>query len=1198
MLPLNQVAVPESPNLYQYVTNKVTARKLGKALFWDMQVGSDGLTACASCHFRAGVDNRMKNTVNPGTRAGDTTFQVVGPNGTLQMSDFPFHQRQAPGESQSDPVIRNSNDVVGSQGVRFAEFAGIIPGSAVEQTIPISDPVFNVDGVNMRRVTGRNAPSVINAIFNFTNFWDGRAHSSFNGVNPFGPADPDAGIWFNDPQQGLVKRKVALTFGSLASLSTGPALDDTEMSARGRTFPELARKLFSLVPLCKQLVHREDSELGALSRMVINPDGSVMAIKGLNTSYAQLIRDSFHSDLWDSGQPVTVILREGQTDQFTHMEANFSFFWGVSIQLYLATLVSDQTPFDHWLGGDDNALTEQQKEGFALFSGIGKCSLCHGGVELTNASVANSGFINNDIHFLIDLMFVADGNQVIYDTGFNNTAVTLTTDDISRGANAPFVNTLTSQLIPLSFSHLAELQMLNLLPFPAPIMPPGIPSNMRLNKNGAFKVPSLRNVELTAPYFHNGSIMSLEDMMDFLIRGGNFPDENIADLDPDIGTGIQFMRGDEEMKQAVIAYLMSLTDLRVGAESGPFDHPELFLPNGDPEILIHIPARNSNGAPLPSQVLALNAVISPTVLTSQTISGTVEAGLTPVVAVDAGAIVDPVSVNGTDWSVLITDLQEGDNVITVSVVDLSSVQTTLTEIITVVPDSTPVFTSIPGTQAEVGELYIYEATVTDPLGDIMEYSLITAPSGMTVYPDWGLVLWTPGSIQVGQHRVSLKVTDANALFSIQDFTITVSPVPDLTIPGAPTAVTAVRGNAQAAVSFTPPAPNGSSAITSYKVTSSPGGIIKAGSASPITVTGLKNGTSYTFTVAATNAKGTGPFSLSSNAVTPATIPGAPTAVNAVRGNTQATVRFTTPSSNGGAPITSYTVTSSGTTAVTATGANSPLTVTGLTNGKSYTFTVKATNAVGTGPASAASPAVTPATVPAAPAIVTVTAGVLQAKVAFTPPSTNGGSAITGYTVTSSPGGIEKTGTASPITVTGLAYDAPYTFTVTAKNAVGSSLPSAESITVTPTAAVPKAPTAVTATRGNMQATVSFTPPVSNGGTEITGYIVTSSPGGKTANGTASPLTVSGLTNGTAYTFTVKAKNAIGSGPASAASKAVTPATVPNAPSITRRHRENFRRQSLSLLRQTGAAQSQDIPLFPLTHRPKAPVWRKPEPQAL
>lgn len=89
---------------------------------------------------------------------------------------------------------------------------------------------------------------------------------------------------------------------------------------------------------------------------------------------------------------------------------------------------------------------------------------------------------------------------------------------------------------------------------------------------------------------------------------------------------------------------------------------------------------------------------------------------------------------------------------------------------------------------------------------------------------------------------------------------------------------------------------------------------------------------------------------------------------------------------------------------------------------------------------------------------------------------------------------------------------------------------------------PGAPTGVTAAAGNNQATVTFTPPVSNGGSTITTYTVTSSPGNITASGSASPITVTGLAAGSAYSFTVTATNATGTGPASGPSGSVTPYT--------------------------------------------------------
>jgi hypothetical protein len=272
-----------------------------------------------------------------------------------------------------------------------------------------------------------------------------------------------------------------------------------------------------------------------------------------------------------------------------------------------------------------------------------------------------------------------------------------------------------------------------------------------------------------------------------------------------------------------------------------------------------------------------------------------------------------------------------------------------------------------------------------------------------------------------------------------------------TVPGAPTIGTATAGNGQAVVSFTAPASNGGSPITSYSATSSPGGFTGTGTTSPITVTGLSNGTGYTFTVTATNAVGTGPASAASNSVTPIGVPGAPTIGTATRGDAQATVSFTAPASNGGSAISSYTATSSP-GGFTGTGTSSPITVTGLSNGTSYTFTVSATNAVGTGPASAASNSVTPSTLPGAPTIGTAAGGNGRATVSFTAPTNNGGSTITGYRVTSTPGSVTATGSTSPITITGLNNGTSYTFTVAAENANGYGAESSASNAATPSKA--------------------------------------------------------------------------------------------------------------------------------------------------
>ncbi len=175
-----------------------------------------------------------------------------------------------------------------------------------------------------------------------------------------------------------------------------------------------------------------------------------------------------------------------------------------------------------------------------------------------------------------------------------------------------------------------------------------------------------------------------------------------------------------------------------------------------------------------------------------------------------------------------------------------------------------------------------------------------------------------------------------------------------------------------------------------------------------------------------------------------------------------------------------------------------------------------------------------ATVPGAPTIGQAAAGNAQASVAFTAPSSTGGSAITGYTASCVGAGVTKTGTgkASPVVVSGLSNGTAYSCKVLATNAVGSGAASG-AVSVTP-ATVPGAPTIGQAAAGNAQASLAFTAPASNGGSAITGYTASCVGAGvtKTDTGKASPVVVSSLSNGTAYSCKVLATNAMGSGAAS------------------------------------------------------------------
>jgi cytochrome c peroxidase len=500
---LKTAPVPRPANLSQFVSNEAAAIQLGKALFWDMQVGSDGKTACATCHFQAGADIRTRNQINP---HGNGLFDSArSANEELLASRF--------------PVL--TDDVVGSAGVVKRTFMRVsTPATSdwpVDYGVAESDPVFNIDGINIRQVTGRNAPSVINAVYNFRNFWDGRARETFNGVNPHGAADPEARVLRVEANGTINKVQISIDHASLASQAVGPANSSVEMAWAGRSFPDIGKKLLNSMttPLVQQAVHVQDSQLGTL----VNLNG-----RGLRTSYAALVQRAFQPQWWNSTKCVDNTLTEvtrvtGCPSSYSVMEANFSLFWGLSVMLYESTLRADDTPFDR------NALTAQQQRGLGVFTGKGKCTECHSGAELTKA--AQAGF----------------DAETGLPAGFFNTGVRPVAEDAGLG-------------------------------------------------NGAFKTPHLRNIELNAPYFHNGSAATLRQVVEFYDRGGDNPGEFTHGK-------IRPLHLTEEQKTDLVAFMLALTDARVKNESAPFDHPSLQVSNGHSrdgaDELAELPAVGARG---------------------------------------------------------------------------------------------------------------------------------------------------------------------------------------------------------------------------------------------------------------------------------------------------------------------------------------------------------------------------------------------------------------------------------------------------------------------------------------------------------------------------------------------------------------------------------------------------------------------------
>ena len=548
---LQGVTPPLPDNLSRFIVNQEVALQLGKSLFWDMQAGSDGIQTCASCHFHAGADNRIKNQISPaGKSSDDLTFTFGGPNFTLSASDF--------------PLPTSANEVISSQGVFHALFLGVTEGQEEDDVDPLDDEAFSVNGIETRRVEPRNTPTTINAIFNFRNLWDGRANNIFTGLSPFGPRDDGACVWI-DQGGSLVCEPVALNNASLASVAVGPPMDFNEMASVGREFALIGRKLLSLQPLAKQRVHPDDSVLGPLA----DPSG------GLTTTYRALIDASFASDL--VGDDLTV-------DGLTQVESNFSLFWGLSVMLYLSTQVSDQAPFDAYVNGNPGALTERQKRGFDIFVGKGQCAACHGGPEFTMAGTrmheeaASGGLVERGL--------MGDGSVAIYDEGFFNVGIRPPEDDLGVARDDDFGNPLayTTQYLdsllgvplydkfyvdPCSFEELVDANcMVN--PDPTEEQP--------LALKGAVKTPGLRNIALTAPYFRNGSHATLMQVVEFFDRGGDFREEEGTYLGPHIKPlGLT-----KHEKEALVDFMLALTDERVLHHRAPFDHPQIFVPNGHP----------------------------------------------------------------------------------------------------------------------------------------------------------------------------------------------------------------------------------------------------------------------------------------------------------------------------------------------------------------------------------------------------------------------------------------------------------------------------------------------------------------------------------------------------------------------------------------------------------------------------------------
>ncbi|MFA5983453.1 MAG: PA14 domain-containing protein [Methylococcaceae bacterium] len=538
------------------IADKNAAIALGKALFWEQGVGSDQM-ACASCHFSAGADNRVKNQIDPGLNhaaSSGTTFENTlsgkksGPNYTLTKGDFPFPQ--------------NSDDIASSSGTFSGQYRNFTNNINIELCDRSVANVFHVNGVGTRNVEPRNTPTTINAAFNFRNFWDGRANNEFNGASTFGPRDRNAGIYINK-NGSLIRLPLKLKNSSLASQAVGPVSSENEMACRARAFADVGRKLLNRRPLALQTIAPDDSVLSALP-----------AIIGSNGTYTNLIQKAFATSYWNGNcgiQCGTPDIGINPAEPYTHMEANFSLYFGLSLQMYMDTLISDDSHFDRWKRGIESP-TSAESRGENIFNGSqASCSTCHKGPTLSNAVIYQTD------ENVIEGMIMRNNRYAIYDRGYYNLGLVPTDYDIGGGGKDPFGNTLSfsKQYVSNNFVDDFGVEPCKFEDIDGLCNDSSAAERAKRSTavDGTFKVPTLRNVELTGPYFHNGSQMNLEQVLDFYNRGGNFDNfDKHPDIHP-LGLSAQDISD-------LVAFLKSLTDNRVKYQKAPFDHPSLTVPNG------------------------------------------------------------------------------------------------------------------------------------------------------------------------------------------------------------------------------------------------------------------------------------------------------------------------------------------------------------------------------------------------------------------------------------------------------------------------------------------------------------------------------------------------------------------------------------------------------------------------------------------
>ena len=453
--------------------DKEAAVRLGKALFWDVQVGSENGAkySCASCHYQAGADS------NP-------------------------HRIEAG---------RNPDGKMGSLGVRFSDFMAlnVIGGEAMpKDMMSFGGGAMGTAGEWMR--TGRQAPPSVESD-NTHNFWDGRANNIFNGVDPSGVAKD--GLYKRSAGGDVVAARIAFADSSQASQAVGPPNNEVEMAAMGRTFPELGYKLTHVRPLSMQYGDLADE----LADSGESYEDLIQAAYG--NGLAEYIGDEIvpgvTARVMFDGAPTTL-------EPVTLTENNMSLFFGLAVQEYERTLTAEvPTP------------TKKQVKAFKR----GKCAGCH---NIDGSSHAKT----ND-----------EGRRAFASSGVED----------ARTGDPGVVRANLNRKSPE-------------------------PLDEKVNR-GIFKSSHLFNLSLTAPYFHDGSAATIEEVVDFYIRGGN-------DVSQKVDSHVRKLRRrlKRGQREQIIQMMIDLEDPRIGAGAGPYAHPSLEVPLGENGLCLELlPSSEENG---------------------------------------------------------------------------------------------------------------------------------------------------------------------------------------------------------------------------------------------------------------------------------------------------------------------------------------------------------------------------------------------------------------------------------------------------------------------------------------------------------------------------------------------------------------------------------------------------------------------------